>query len=35
MQSIDFDTRAVFIAGNWQSASFGRTLPLINPSYGS
>ncbi|HYJ99092.1 MAG TPA: aldehyde dehydrogenase family protein, partial [Burkholderiaceae bacterium] len=35
MQSIDFDTRAVFIAGNWQSASFGRTLPLINPSDGS
>ena len=35
MQSIDFDTRAVFVGGHWQSASFGRTLPLINPSDGS
>src|SRR5512138_2570721 len=35
MQAIDFDTRAVFIAGQWQNASFGRTLPLINPSDGS
>ena len=35
MQTIDFDTRAVFIAGHWQSASFGRTMPLINPSDGS
>jgi aldehyde dehydrogenase (NAD+) len=35
MQSIDFDTRAVFIAGQWQNAAFGRTLPLINPSDGS
>src|SRR5256885_15492348 len=35
MQSIDFDPRAVFIAGQWQTASSGRTLPLINPSDGS
>jgi aldehyde dehydrogenase (NAD+) len=35
MQSIDFDTRAVFIAGQWQPCAFGRTLPLINPSDGS
>jgi aldehyde dehydrogenase (NAD+) len=35
MQSIDFDTRAVFIGGHWQPASFGRTMPLLNPSDGS
>ena len=35
MDAIDFDTRAVFIGGQWQSASFGRTLSLINPSDGS
>lgn len=35
MQTIDFDTRSVFIGGIWQPASFGRTLPLINPSDGS
>jgi len=35
MESIGFDTRAVFIGGLWQSASFGRTLPLLNPSDGS
>jgi aldehyde dehydrogenase (NAD+) len=35
MQAIDFDTRAVFIAGQWQPCAFGRTLPLINPSDGS
>lgn len=35
MQSIDFDTRSVFIGGQWQPASFGRTLPLLNPSDGN
>lgn len=35
MQTIDFDTRAVFIAGQWQPCAFGRTLPLHNPSDGS
>ncbi|KAB2869107.1 MAG: aldehyde dehydrogenase family protein, partial [Burkholderiaceae bacterium] len=35
MESIDFDTRSVFVDGHWQAASFGRTLPLVNPSDGS
>jgi aldehyde dehydrogenase (NAD+) len=35
MQTIDFDTRSVFIGGQWHPASVGRTLPLINPSDGA
>src|SRR5688500_2059091 len=33
--SIPFDTRQVFIAGNWRGAARGDTLPLENPSDGS
>jgi aldehyde dehydrogenase (NAD+) len=35
MTAIPFDTTALFIAGRWQAAAGGGTLPLTNPSDGS
>jgi aldehyde dehydrogenase (NAD+) len=35
MSAIQFDTTPVFIAGRWQAAAGGATLPLTNPSDGS
>ena len=35
MSAIPFDTTALFIAGRWQGAAGGGTLPLTNPSDGS
>ena len=35
MSAIPFDTTPVFIAGRWQAAAGGGTLPLTNPSDGS
>jgi aldehyde dehydrogenase (NAD+) len=32
---IAFDTRGVFIGGQWRPAAGGETLPLLNPSDGS
>ena len=34
MSAIPFDTTALFIAGRWQGAAGGGTLPLTNPSDG-
>ncbi len=33
--TIGFETRHVFIAGQWRAGASGETLPLINPSDGS
>jgi aldehyde dehydrogenase (NAD+) len=35
VDSLPFDTTGVFVAGHWQPASDGQTLPLLNPSDGS
>jgi aldehyde dehydrogenase (NAD+) len=35
MSSISFDSRGVFIAGQWRECAGARTLPLLNPSDGT
>ena len=35
MPTIDFDSRGVYIGGQWRECASGRTLPLLNPSDGS
>ncbi|MBP6898722.1 MAG: aldehyde dehydrogenase family protein [Burkholderiaceae bacterium] len=35
MSGFSFDTRQLLIAGRWQAAASGETLPLINPNDGS
>ena len=35
MSSISFDSRGVFIAGQWCECAGARTLPLLNPSDGT
>jgi aldehyde dehydrogenase (NAD+) len=35
MNAIPFDTTSLFVAGRWQAAAGGGTLPLTNPSDGS
>ena len=35
MDHIPFDTTGAFIAGQWQPAAGGQTLPLLNPSDGT
>jgi aldehyde dehydrogenase (NAD+) len=35
MTTVPFDTRGVFIGGQWRDGAAGETLPLLNPSDGT